>query len=131
MTKKSPYLLIASALILGGCAGKPQITVDPNSITDTAQYKVDLEECETISKNYKNDEAVGKSAALGAGAAVGTASLVLATGGLYLLPAGVGLAAGGGAAVGGGVSKAQESSAQEKIWAECMNSRGYSAYTGG
>ena len=116
-------------LSLASCATSPQVAVDPKSIKDVAQYDKDLAECKAVSQGYDASGATAGSAALGAGAAVGTAALVLATGGLYLLPAGIAMAAGGGAAVGGGISKNKEGRAREKIWAECLNERGYKAYT--
>ena len=67
---------------------------------------------------------------LGGAAAVGTTTAILATGGLYLLPAGAALFGGGGAAIGSGISKSKQNDARQKIWAECMNKRGYEAYTG-
>lgn len=126
ITKISAYMLILS---LTGCATSPQVAVDPQSIKDVAQYDKDLAECKAVSQSYDASGATTGSAVLGAGAAVGTAALVLATGGLYLLPAGIAVAAGGGAAVGGGLSKNKEGRAREKIWAECLNQRGYKAYT--
>jgi hypothetical protein len=123
---------IISAIVvlsLFGCASNPQVIVDPKSVTDGVKYNRDMAECKTISENYDASAATAGSAMLGAGAAVGTAALVLATGGLYLLPAGVAVAGGGGAAVGGGISQSRESQAREKIWADCLNDRGYKAYT--
>ena len=35
----------------------------------------------------------------------------------------------GGAAIGGGISKSKENEARERIWADCLNGRGYKAYT--
>lgn len=125
-TKISACILI---LTLAGCATSPQVVVDPKSIKDVAQYDKDLAECKAVSQGYDASGATTGSALLGAGAAVGTAALVLATGGLYLLPAGIAMAGAGGAAVGGGVSQNKEGRAREKIWAECLNERGYKAYT--
>ncbi len=123
--------IILATVIVGvvGCASSPQVIVDPKSISDGIKYNRDMAECKTISENYDASAATAGSAMLGAGAAVGTAALVLATGGLYLLPAGVAIAGGGGAAVGGGISQSRENQAREKIWADCLNDRGYKAYT--
>ena len=44
-----------------------------------------------------------------------------------LLPAGVALFGGGGAAIGSGYSKSKQNEARQKIWAQCMNKRGYDA----
>jgi hypothetical protein len=123
--------ITACTLVLGlvGCASNPQVIVDPKSITDGVKYNRDMAECKTMSEKYDTGAANAGSAMLGAGAGVATAALVLATGGLYLLPAGVVVAGGGGAALGGGISQSRESQAREKIWAECLNDRGYKAYT--
>jgi hypothetical protein len=124
--KMTAYVLMLS---LAGCATSPQVVVDPKSIKDVTQYDKDLAECKAVSDGYDASGATAGSALLGAGAAVGTAALVLATGGLYLLPAGIAMAGAGGAAVGGGLSQNKEGRAREKIWAECLNERGYKAYT--
>ena len=116
-------------MALVGCASSPQVVVDPQSITDGIKYNKDMAECKAISENYDASSATTGSAVLGAGVALGTAALVLATGGLYLLPAGAAAAGGGGAAVGGGISKSKENAARERIWADCLTGRGYKAYT--
>jgi hypothetical protein len=105
------------------------VVVDPQSIKDVTKYDQDYAECKALSEGYDASGATTGSALIGAGAAVGTAALVLATGGMYLLPAGVAAAGAGGAAVGGSISKNKEGRAREKIWAECLNERGYKAYT--
>ncbi len=125
--KKIIAISVVASLV--GCASSPQVIVDPKSVTDGIKYNRDMAECKTISENYDASAATAGSAMLGAGAGIGTAALVLATGGLYLLPAGVAVAGGGGAAVGGGISQSRESQAREKIWADCLNDRGYKAYT--
>ena len=125
---KKIVLLVSIASIVG-CASSPQVIVDPKSITDGIKYNRDMAECKNLSENYDASAATAGSAMLGAGAAVGTAALVLATGGLYLLPAGIAVAGGGGAAVGSGISQSRENQAKEKIWADCLNGRGYKAYS--
>ena len=121
--------MFLSCFMLSSCAGGPKIAVDPQSITDGEKYQKDLEECRIVSKNYDSTGSVAGSAAVGALAGVGTIAAIIATGGLYLLPAGAALAGGTGAGIGGGISKNKESRAQEKIWANCMNTRGYKAYS--
>lgn len=125
--KKTICLCLSAVMV--GCASSPQVVVDPQSITDGVKYNRDMAECKTISENYDASSATAGSAMLGAGAAIGTAALVLATGGLYLLPAGAAAAGGGGAAIGGGISKSKENEARERIWADCLTGRGYKAYT--
>jgi hypothetical protein len=122
-------ICIFTSIALVGCASSPQVIVDPQSITDGIKYNKDMAECKAISENYDASSATTGSAVLGAGVALGTAALVLATGGLYLLPAGAAAAGGGGAAVGGGISKSKENAARERIWADCLTGRGYKAYT--
>jgi hypothetical protein len=124
---KTISFLVAVTMV--SCASGPQVVVDPKSVTDGIKYNKDMAECKTIADNYDASSATTGSALLGAGAAVGTAALVLATGGLYLLPAGILAAGGGGAAIGGGISKSKESESRERIWADCLNDRGYKAYT--
>lgn len=128
---KLSIILILNVFILSSCASDPKITVDPKSVKDMGKYQVDLKECKDIAMNFENKDAQTKSAALGAGAAVATTSAIIATGGLYLLPAGAALFGGGGAAIGSGISKSKQNDARQKIWADCMNKRGYDAYTGG
>ena len=128
---KLSIILILNVFVLSSCASDPKITVDPKSVKDMGKYQVDLKECKDIAMNFENKDAQMKSAALGAGAAVATTSAIIATGGLYLLPAGAALFGGGGAAIGSGVSKSKQNDARQKIWADCMNKRGYDAYTGG
>ncbi len=127
--KTKKLVICILILALTGCAVSPQVVVDPKSITDVVQYEKDMAECKAISESYDASDATAGSSLLGAGAAIGTAALVLATGGLYLLPAGVAMAGVGGAAVGGGISQNKESRAREKIWAECLSGRGYKAFT--
>ena len=123
------FALIALTAGIVGCSSGPQVIGDPTSITDGVKYNRDMAECKNLSENYDASAATAGSAMLGAGAAVGTAALVLATGGLYLLPAGILAAGGGGAAVGGGISQSRENQAKEKIWADCLTGRGYKAYS--
>jgi len=123
-------VLVLCLVFAVACASDPKITVDPKSVSDMNQYQDDLKECKEIAMKFDNKDAQGKSALLGGAAAVGTTTAILATGGLYLLPAGAALFGGGGAAIGSGISKSKQNDARQKIWAECMNKRGYEAYTG-
>ena len=129
MRNKSIVYLFALTLVLQACASKPKIAVDPSSIKDVAKYEKDVEECRAVSLNYDSSDAVAKSAAVGAVGSLASAVAILATGGLYLLPAGAAVVGGTGAAGGGGVASSKQNAAQEKIWAACMVDRGYKAYT--
>ena len=124
--KKSLNILL---IFLVGCASSPQVVVDPKSIVDVQAYNKDNAECKSISEAYDASDATAGSALMGAGIGIGTAALVLATGGMWLLPAGVAVVGGSSAAVGGGISKSREGSAREKIWADCLTGRGYKAYS--
>lgn len=123
------FALAFLPIFLTACASSPQVVVDPKSITDHGKYSRDMADCKTLSENYDLSNATAGSALTGAGIAVGTVAAILATGGLYLLPAGVAAASGTGAAVGGGISQSRENQAREKIWADCLNDKGYKAYT--
>jgi hypothetical protein len=129
--KKITAALLSALTLLSACATGPQLVVDPKSIKDSKQYTVDLNECIELSTGYDATGAKAGGAALGAAAGLGTAALILATGGLYLLPAGAILAAGGGAALGSKSASNSESRAREQIQAACMNERGYKAYAPG
>ena len=124
-------IFILSLFLISSCASDPKITIDPKSVKDIDKYQIDLKECKDIAMNFENKDAQVKSAALGAAGVVGTIGAIAATGGLYLLPAGVALFGGGGAAIGSGMIKSKQNDARQKIWADCMNKRGYDAYTGG
>ena len=124
-------IFISSLFLISSCASDPKITIDPKSVKDIGKYQIDLKECKDIAMNFENKDAQVKSAALGAAGVVGTIGAIAATGGLYLLPAGVALFGGGGAAIGSGMIKSKQNDARQKIWSDCMNKRGYDAYTGG
>ena len=129
--KQITAALLSAVTLLSACATGPQLVVDPKSIKDSSQYVVDLNECIALSKGYDASNAKTGGAAVGALAGLGTAALILATGGLYLLPAGAVLAAGGGAALGSKSARNSESRAREQIQAACLNERGYKAYAPG
>ena len=129
LKNKNIIQIVSVLFILQSCAAAPKIAVDPGSIKDVAKYEKDYEECRAVSLAYDNSDAAGKSAVLGAGGALIGAAAILATGGLYLLPGGVALVGGAGAAAGKGAADKSQNKAQEKIWASCMNDRGYKAYT--
>ena len=72
------------------------LVVDPASIKDPDKYVQDMKDCENISKQYDLTADVTRGAVVGAGVGIGGVAAILATGGLYLLPAGIALAGGGG-----------------------------------
>ena len=105
------------------------LVVDPASIKDPDKYVQDMKDCENISKQYDLTADVTRGAVVGAGVGIGGVAAILATGGLYLLPAGIALAGGGGAGIGAGMSKSKERQARETIQAACLTDRGYKAYS--
>jgi hypothetical protein len=126
--------IVSSAVVMSlvGCASGPQVVIDPKSITDTAKYKADMDECTAIAKNYDLSGNTAANAAVGAvagGAAV--AGVATAVAGAVFLPAlpfiVAGTLAGGGAL--GGHAKQKEAKAREHILSQCMVDRGYKAYT--
>ena len=127
----TPALPALAVILLAGCSGM-QIAVDPQSIKDQEAYRKDLAECESVAKTY---DLTGTTATTGliAGAAGGTAvaGIAMAVAGGLFPPAIPFIAAGAlGAGAGGvGYGQAKESEAREKIYAECMNQRGYRAYS--
>jgi hypothetical protein len=129
-----PFTRIVSAIVVlafAGCASGPQVAIDPKSISDTAKYKADLDECTAVAKNYDLSGNVTTNAAVGAvagGAAV--AGVATAVAGAVFLPLPfiiAGSIAGGGAL--GGHAKQKEAKAREHILSQCMTDRGYKAYT--
>jgi outer membrane lipoprotein SlyB len=125
---EGPLIMI---LILGGCASKPQMVVDPQSIKDQAKYEIDAGECLEIARSFDLSgntaaKAVG-GAAIGGAAVAGIASAVA---GAVFAPAipfiVAGSLAGGG--MWGAASTKEERRAREKILVQCLNDRGYKAY---
>lgn len=134
MSSISAKLVVASVVLamLGGCAAGPQIAVDPKSITDTAKYRKDTNECTAIAKNYDLSGNAAKNAVVGA--AVGgtaVAGVATAVAGAVFLPALPFILAGtlAGGTLMGGAAKKKETAAREGILAQCMTDRGYKAYT--
>jgi len=105
------------------------VVVDPTSIKDTDKYVQDLKDCGNLSNQYDLSADATRGAAVGAGVGVASIAAILATGGLYLLPAGIAVAGGGGAGIGAGMTKSKERQARETILAACLSDRGYRAYS--
>ncbi len=128
MNLNTLIVVITSTLFIVGCTTSPQIIVDPQFVMDEIKYDKDMEECRLMSLEYNNTPITVGSALLGGAIAVGATAVVLATGGLILLPVGIAAAAGGGALLGGGISDSFENDSQAGVWADCMKGRGYKAY---
>lgn len=133
MSDKSKKVLSCAlvALLIAGCASKPQIAVDPKSIPNKAKYEQDVTECTTVAENYDLTEGTAKTAVVGAavggGAAAGVATAIA---GAIFWPA-IPFIAGAALVVGtgsGGVVKVKEADARETILSDCMTERGYKTY---
>lgn len=128
---KKIYSVVATVLIMSGCASSVTVAVDPGSIKDKAKFDQDYKLCQDVAKTYDLSSDTGKNAALGAAAgAVGVAGVATAVAGAIFWPAIpfiiAGAAAGGG--VSGGMTKQKESEARENILSSCLTERGYKAF---
>ena len=128
-------LLIAP---LFSCATIPDYKpiVDTSSVTDSAKYQKDYQECETITNNvdYSDEKTVAalKGAAVGAGVVgVGVAS-TLAAGGVVLAPVVLPIYA-AAALVGGRANSSKTNSEEQKmravVWNSCLKDRGYKVFS--
>ena len=123
---------------LFSCATIPDYKpiVDTSSVSDSAKYQKDYQECETITNNvdYSDEKTVAalKGAAVGAGVVgVGVAS-TLAAGGVVLAPVVIPIYA--AAALGGGQSNSSKTNAEEQkmralVWNSCLKDRGYKVFS--
>lgn len=123
--------LISVLMLLPGCAAKPQIVVNPNSILDQRKFEQDQAECIEVAQNYElSGEKAGKAVA---GAAIGgtaVAGVATAVAGAVFAPAIPFIIAGalaGGGLWGASVSK-EEAKARQSILIQCLQSRGYEVY---
>lgn len=117
--------------LLGGCASKPQIAVDPRTVSNQAKYEQDINECTAVAENYDLTEGTAKTAIVGAAAGGGAAAgVAAAVAGAIFWPA-IPFIAGAALVVGtgsGGVVKVKEADARETILSDCMTERGYKTY---
>lgn len=117
--------------LIGGCASKPQIAVDPRTVANQAKYEQDLNECTAVAENYDLTEGTAKTAIVGAAAGGGAAAgVAAAVAGAIFWPAipfiaGAALVTATGS---GGVVKVKEAEARETILSDCMTERGYKTY---
>ena len=120
-----------AVILIGGCASKPQIAVDPRTIPNQAKYEQDLNDCTAVAENYDLTEGTAKTAIVGAAAGGGAAAGVAAAiAGAVFWPA-IPFIAGAALVVGtgsGGVVKVKEADARETILSDCMTERGYKTY---
>lgn len=129
--KKTIVSLVLVISMIAGCSTQ-QLVVDPKSISDQTKFDQDKQECKTVSETYDKTESVAGNAALGAAAGGATAAgVATAVAGAIFWPAIPFIIAGGlvvGAASGGS-TKSDEITIREKIWVDCLNDRGYKAYS--
>ena len=130
----SPLLIMQ----LFSCATIPDYKpiVDTSSVSDSAKYQKDYQECETITNNvdYSDEKTVAalKGAAVGAGVVgVGVAS-TLAAGGVVLAPVVIPIYE--AAALVGGQSNSSKTNAEEQkmralVWNSCLKDRGYKVFS--
>ena len=126
-------ILILTTIIFQGCSTTLNVAVDPGSITDRIKYNNDHDTCRKVAETYDLSGDTTKNAAVGVAAgAIGVAGIATAVAGAVFWPAIPFIIAGGvaGGATGGGMTKSKETSAREKIMAECLTQRGYKAFSG-
>lgn len=119
------------ALLVLGCASAPQVVVDPRSISNEAKYQKDMDECHSIARTYDLNDTTTKNAVVGAAAGgVAVAGVATAVAGAIFWPAIPFIVAGAtaGGLAGGGLTKSGETTAREKILADCLTERGYKVY---
>lgn len=120
-------------LIFSGCSTTLNVAVDPSSILDRIKWNSDHEACRQVAETYDLSSDTTKNAVLGVAAgAAGVAGIATAVAGAIFLPAIPFIIAGAvaGGTAGGGLTKSKETSAREKIMAECLTQRGYKAFSG-
>ncbi|WP_297720981.1 hypothetical protein [Limnohabitans sp. Rim8] len=114
-----------------GCSSV-NVVVDPTSIRNQARFERDSAQCQYLAESYdlQNDKLANTAIGAGTGAmtTVGLASAIIGTLHVPSLPFMMaGTLGGGGAGVGWSTYK--ESAVQEKILTQCLNRKGYRAYS--
>ena len=116
---------------LTGCSSV-NVAVDSSSIRNPARFERDAAHCRDLAVSYdlKNDKLANAAVGAGSGAltTVGLASAILGT--LYV-PSTPFMMTGtlGGSGIGMGWSSYKENAVQEKIITQCLNQKGYRAYS--
>ena len=118
-------------VLITGCSSV-NVVVDPTSIRNQARFDRDSAQCQYLAESYdlQNDKLVNTAIGAGTGAmtTVGLASAIIGTLHVPSLPFMMaGTLGGGGAGVGWSTFK--ESAVQEKILTQCLNRKGYRAYS--
>ena len=132
------FLVPLLILQLFSCATIPDYKpiVDTSSVTDSAKYQKDYQECEAVTNNvdYSDEKTVAalKGAAVGAGVVgVGVAS-TLAAGGVVMAPVVIPIYL--VAALVGGRSNSSKTNSEEQkmraiVWNSCLKDRGYKVFS--
>jgi hypothetical protein len=114
-----------------GCSSV-NVVVDPTSIRNQARFDRDSAQCQYLAESYdlQNDKLANTAIGAGTGAmtTVGLASAIIGTLHVPSLPFMMAGTLGGGGA-GMGWSTYKESAVQEKILTQCLNRKGYRAYS--
>jgi hypothetical protein len=132
---KHPLALSALAIsvFVSGCASSVNVAVDPASITDRKKFEADYQTCQAIAKTYDLSQETNQNAAMGGlMGAVGVAGIATAVAGAVFAPAIPFIIAGGAAGGGlmGGATQQKENQARENILTDCLDKRGYRAFSG-
>jgi hypothetical protein len=118
-------------LFITGCSSV-NVVVDPTSIRNQARFDRDSAECQYLAESYdlRNDKVANTAIGAGTGAmtTVGLASAIIGTLHVPTMPFMLAGTLGGGGA-GVGWSSYKESAVQEKILTQCLNRKGYRAYS--
>jgi hypothetical protein len=118
-------------LLSAGCSSV-NVVVDPSSIRNQARFDRDSAQCQYLAESYdlRNDKVVNTAIGAGTGA-VTTVGLASAIFGALHVPSMPFVMAGtlGGGGAGVGWSTYKESAVQEKILTQCLNRKGYRAYS--
>ena len=134
MHQLQPFIRITGLICLifiAGCSSV-NVVVDPTSIRNQARFDHDSAQCQYLAESYdlRNDKLVNTAIGAGTGAmtTVGLASAIIGTLHVPTLPFMLAGTLGGGGA-GVGWSSYKESAVQEKILTQCLNRKGYRAYS--
>ena len=132
------FLVPLLILQLFSCATIPDYKpiVDTSSVTDSAKYQKNYQECEAVTNNvdYSDEKTVAalKGAAVGAGVVgIGVAS-TLAAGGVVMAPVVIPIYL--AAALVGGRSNSSKTNSEEQkmraiVWNSCLKDRGYKVFS--
>jgi outer membrane murein-binding lipoprotein Lpp len=116
---------------MAGCSSV-NVVVDAASIRNQARFDRDSTQCSELAESYDLNEDKVANSVVGAGSgALTTVGLASAVVGSLYVPSMPFMVAGtlGGGGMGVGWSSYKENAAQEKILTQCLNRKGYRAYS--